>query len=225
MHDCLQLKMVFQSLYKFKNKKKWLIFRRAHGGRRSRCVGQLQRQETAPPFLVSFGIYSKLKSSFSLPSVLRDRWFLLQHGDCQQHPVGGWDPSSWNVLAERLRSSKEAVAIVILTSWDCCYQEILSTCSHRRNSEAPQSNWETAVKTLPSFTAFVRNHCHPLFVMVFSLICHYLPLIGLFIAFVKSTDLCHLILFLPLKGSLASEVFHVVFFLTLHHLRSHADSS
>lgn len=191
-----------------------VIFRRAHGGRRSRCVGQLQCQETAPPFMVGFGIDSKWKSSFSFSWVLRDGWFLLQHGDRQQRPVGGWDPASWNVLTERL--SEEAVAVIILTPWDCCYLEIWSTCSHRRNSEAPQSDRETAVNTLPSFTAFVRNHCHPLFVMVFSWICHCLPLIGLFIPFVKSTDLCNLVLFLPLKGFLGFWSIPLCLFLCKH---------
>lgn len=193
----------------------FVIFRRAHGGRRSRCVGQLQCQETAPPFMVRFGLDYKLTIFFFwiLISVFRVMlWFLLQHGDCQQHPIGGWDPARWNVFTERLR-----------VKWRSC------SCHHtyslgllftpRIGQHAPTSQlWSTAVRLrdccehLATIHSIVPNHCHRLFVMVFSLNCHCLHLIGLFITFVKSTDLCHLVLFLPLKGFLASEVFHFVFF-------------
>lgn len=111
--------------------------------------------------------------------------------------------------------SEEAVAVIVLTGI-VVYLAVRLTCSHHCNSEAPQSDGETAVNILPSITVFVRNHCYALLVMFFffPVICHCLPLIGLFMTFVKSTDLCHLVLFLPLKSFLASEVFSFVFIFT-----------
>lgn len=69
-----------------------------------------------------------------------DLCFFLQHGDRQQHLVGGRDHASWNVFSQRLKVNKEAAAVLVLTGI-VVYRSVQSTCSRPRNSEAPQVWW------------------------------------------------------------------------------------
>lgn len=129
----------------------------------------------------------------------------LQHGDRQQHLVGGRDHASWNVFSQRLKVNRRSCSCS-RTHRDSCLPigsvnvfplpELWSTPSlmdsplstPRHPSQRPSDIIVMLVMGLLFFHGFVNAS---------------LWLVYLW-DFVKSTELCHTVCFHPLKGFLGS---------------------
>lgn len=167
--------------------------RRTHGGCRGRRLGQLQRQEAASPFMVRF-YTCRILAFFYSPT-----------NQCSYSFTAQWSPPTscwWTRSCELeclLSKVKDQLEKLQLFSYS---QELLVTYMVPSTCSPLLKLWSTSAWPATRCKHRSISHsrkCHLSHGICFSWICLRLPLIGLFIQHVKSTDLWHSVVFLPLK--------------------------